>query len=90
MKTLQLGAACLLAAIVSFSSFAVQAADDVPVEQYRYGQTLDVKKVLAIHEDSATSFDCGIVNARLDYLDSNGQPHRLAYRKYATNCNDGG
>lgn len=90
MKTLQLGAACLLAAIVSLGSFAAQAADDVPVEQYRYGQTLDVKKVLAIHEDSATPFDCGIVNARLDYLDSNGQPHSLAYRKYATNCNDGG
>lgn len=90
MKATQFGAACLLAAIASFGSFAAQAADDVPVVQYQYGQKLDVSKVLAIHEDSATPFDCGVVNARMDYLDSNGQPHSLSYLKYATNCNDGG
>ncbi|WP_416311130.1 DUF2790 domain-containing protein [Pseudomonas sp. W03] len=90
MKALHLGSACLLAAIATFSSLGAQAADSTPVEQYHYGQKLDVKQVIAIHEDSGSPFDCGIVEARMDYLDSHGQAHSLAYRKFATNCNEGG
>lgn len=90
MKAIQLANACLFAAVAVFASFGAQAADSQPAEQYHYGQKLDVKRVLAIHEESASPFDCGIVNARMDYLDSNGQPHSLAYRKFATDCNEGG
>ncbi|MBB4862575.1 hypothetical protein HNP46_001419 [Pseudomonas nitritireducens] len=90
MKAIQIANACLFAAIAGFASFGAQAADSQPVEQYHYGQKLDVKRVLAIHEESASPFDCGIVNARMDYLDSSGQPHSLAYRKFATDCNEGG
>ncbi|WP_207884054.1 DUF2790 domain-containing protein [Pseudomonas sp. 30_B] len=90
MKTFHLGSAGLLAVIAAFASLGAQAADTVPVEPYHYGQKLDVKQVIAIHEDSGSPFDCGIVNARMDYLDSQGLAHSLAYRKFATNCNEGG
>lgn len=90
MKAIQLANACLFASLAAFASFGAQAADSQPVEQYHYGQKLDVKKVVAIQEEAASPFDCGIVNARMDYLDSQGQPHSLAYRKFATDCNEGG
>ena len=90
MKAIQLANACLFASLAAFASFGAQAADTQPVEQYHYGQKLDVKKVVAIQEEAASPCDCGIVNARMDYLDSHGQPHRLAYRKFATDCNEGG
>ncbi|WP_152220940.1 DUF2790 domain-containing protein [Pseudomonas sp. SCB32] len=90
MKAFHLGSACLLATLAAFASLGAQAADAPPVEQYHYGQKLDVKQVIAILEDSGSPFDCGIVNARMDYLDSHGQAHSLAYRKFATQCNDGG
>lgn len=90
MKSIQLASACLFASLAAFASFGAQAADTQPAEPYHYGQKLDVKRVLAIHEESASPFDCGIVDARMDYLDSNGQPHSLAYRKFATDCNEGG
>lgn len=90
MKAAHIAQACLFAAIAAFASVGAQAADTAPAEQYHYGQKLDVKRVVAIHEENASPFDCGIVNARMDYLDSHGQPHSLAYRKFATNCNEGG
>lgn len=90
MKSIQLASACLFASLAAFASFGAQAADTQPAEPYHYGQKLDVKRVLAIHEESASPFDCGIVDARMDYLDSNDQPHSLAYRKFATDCNEGG
>lgn len=90
MKTIQFASACLFAALAAFASFGAQAADSQPAEAYHYGQKLDVKQVIAIQEEAASPFDCGIVNARMDYLDSHGQSHSLAYRKFATNCNEGG
>lgn len=72
----------LLALIAPLASFAA------PAEQYHYGQKLDVKQVLSIHEDASNS--CGVVNARMDYLDSHGNPHSLAYQKFASDCADGG
>lgn len=75
-------AAGLLALIAPLASFAS------PAEPYHYGQTLDVNQVLSIHEDAAPS--CAVVNARLDYLDSHGQPHSLSYQKFASACAEGG
>jgi len=72
----------LLALIAPLASFAA------PAEQYHYGQKLDVKQVLSIHEDASPS--CGVVNARMDYLDSQGKPHSLAYQKFASACAEGG
>ncbi|MFK0088530.1 DUF2790 domain-containing protein [Pseudomonas sp. NPDC090755] len=70
----------------AFSAFA-DTAQSVP--SYHYGQHLDVKKVVAIHDDNANQ--CGIVTAQMDYLDSHGQPHSVKYQNYATGaCHEGG
>ncbi|CAM3967902.1 DUF2790 domain-containing protein [Pseudomonas wadenswilerensis] len=85
IKTL---ATASLFSLLSLGTVAAQADDTVPVQQYRYGQQLDVHKVLALHEDSRIG--CGVVNAQMDYLDSQGKEHRLQYLKFASDCNDGG
>ncbi|MDD2108378.1 MULTISPECIES: DUF2790 domain-containing protein [Pseudomonas] len=75
-----------LFAVLSFGAIAAQAStmpmDDSGVMQYRYGDHLDVKKVLSIQDDQSDA--CGLVNTRMDYLDSNGQQQSVQYRTYAT------
>lgn len=81
MKTLSL-AACLLGLAAPLAAFAA------PIEVYQYGRKLDVQHVIAIHEDAASA--CQVVNARMDYLDSHGQPHSLSYQKFSSACAEGG
>jgi hypothetical protein len=81
------GAACALAAVLTLSSFALQAAEAIPAERYYYGMQLDVQKVLALHEESSRW--CQVVDARMDYLESQGQQHSLAYRKHSRSCSAG-
>ncbi|GJB81098.1 hypothetical protein HB13667_11870 [Pseudomonas putida] len=75
-----------LLAVLSFGAIAAQAStmpmDDSGVMQYRYGDHLDVKKVLSIQDDQSDA--CGLVNTRMDYLDSKGQRQSVQYRTYAT------
>ena len=75
-----------LFAVLSFGAIAAQAStmpmDDSGVMQYRYGDHLDVKKVLSIQDDQSDA--CGLVNTRMDYLDSKGQRQSVQYRTYAT------
>ncbi|MFJ2545289.1 DUF2790 domain-containing protein [Pseudomonas sp. NPDC087612] len=85
LKTL---ATASLLTLFSLGTVAAQASEAVVVQQYRYGQQLDVHKVLALHEDS--SMGCGVVNAQMDYLDSQGKEHRLQYQKFASDCHEGG
>ncbi|BGD24564.1 hypothetical protein VNPA120719_22290 [Pseudomonas aeruginosa] len=80
--------ATTLLAALALPAFAAQAAAPVPTESYRYGMPLDVHKVVATQEQASTT--CEIVDARMDYLDSAGKLHSLAYRKYASACNQGG
>jgi hypothetical protein len=87
MKQIIHGAACALAAVLSLSSFALQAAEAIPAERYHYGMQLDVQKVLALHEESSRW--CQVVDARMDYLDSQGQQRSLAYRKHSHSCSAG-
>ena len=77
-------AALVLACVRPFSSFGLQAAESIPAERYHYGMQLDVQKVLALHEDPAQS--CQVVDARMDYLDSQGRERSLAYVKHAKAC----
>lgn len=65
-----------LFAVLSFGAIAAQAAtapmqDGGVTAQYRYGEPLDVKKVLSVQDDQSNA--CGLVNTRMDYLDSHGQ-----------------
>ncbi|EMN8655191.1 DUF2790 domain-containing protein [Pseudomonas aeruginosa] len=78
--------ATTLLAALALPAFAAQAAAPVPTESYRYG--MDVHKVVATQEQASTT--CEIVDARMDYLDSAGKLHSLAYRKYASACSQGG
>ncbi|EJT83315.1 DUF2790 domain-containing protein [Pseudomonas asiatica] len=75
-----------LLAVLSFGAIAAHAStmpmDDSGVMQYRYGDHLDVKKVLSIQDDQSDA--CGLVNTRMDYLDSKGQQQSVQYRTYAT------
>ncbi|BAN48788.1 DUF2790 domain-containing protein [Metapseudomonas resinovorans] len=82
MKLLELSAACLFATL----SLGAMADVDVPLEHYRYGTQLDVHKVLSHRE--APAQQCQVVEARMDYLDSRGQRHSLAYLKYSDSCRD--
>ncbi|MDZ3991332.1 DUF2790 domain-containing protein [Pseudomonas sp. Teo4] len=79
-------ASASLFAVLSFGAIAAQAAtapmNDAGIMQYRYGDHLDVKKVLSVKDDQSNA--CGLVNTRMDYLDSKGQHQSVEYRSYAT------
>ncbi|MBK4997139.1 DUF2790 domain-containing protein [Pseudomonas sp. S37] len=79
-------ASASLFAVLSFGTIAAQAASAPMHEsgamQYRYGEHLDVKKVLSVQDDQSNA--CGLVNTRMDYLDSHGQQQSVQYRTYAT------
>lgn len=44
----------------------------------------DIQHVVSITENGSTG--CGIVNARLTYLDPQGHTQVLHYKKFAENC----
>jgi hypothetical protein len=79
-------ASASLFAVLSFGGIAAQAATapmgDAGATQYRYGEHLDVKKVLSVQDDQSDA--CGLVNTRMDYLDSKGHQQSVQYRTYAT------
>ncbi|WDY56136.1 DUF2790 domain-containing protein [Pseudomonas sp. PSKL.D1] len=88
VKTL---ATASLFAMLSFGTIAAQAStmpmQDGSAMQYRYGDHLDVKKVLSVKDDQSNA--CGVVNTRMTYLDSSGQTESVQYRTYATGgCHD--
>lgn len=88
IKTL---ASAALFAVLGLGAITAQASstslNDASVMQYRYGDKLDVKKVLSVKDDRSDT--CGLVNTRMDYLDSHGKPQSVEYRSYATSgCHD--
>ncbi|MCF5570535.1 DUF2790 domain-containing protein, partial [Pseudomonas sp. PA-3-11C] len=48
---------------------------------YTYGTHLDIQKVVALTQDAGAA--CGIVDAQLTYLNSQGKTEILNYRKFA-------
>ncbi|UVM40802.1 DUF2790 domain-containing protein [Pseudomonas sp. B21-017] len=85
MNTKAVYAACLFAAL-NICTLSARAEANVTPQTYTYGTHLDIQKVLSMKEDATTS--CGIVNARMTYLDSQGKTQALDYRKFADNCNE--
>ena len=84
-------ASASLFAVLSFGAIAAQATTApmgaAGAKQYRYGEHLDVKKVLSVQDEQSNA--CGLVNTRMDYLDSKGQQQSVQYRTYATGgCHD--
>ena len=85
MNTKAVVAACLFAAL-NICTLSARAEADVTPETYTYGTHLDIKKVISMKQDATPS--CGIVNAQLTYLDSQGKTKVLDYRKFADGCQE--
>ena len=77
-------AACLFAAL-NICTLSARAEADVAPKTYTYGTHLDIRKVVSLTEDATPS--CGVVNARLTYLDSQSKTQVLDYSKFADHCN---
>ncbi|AJO78261.1 DUF2790 domain-containing protein [Pseudomonas sp. MRSN 12121] len=86
MKRNALYAACLFAAL-NLCTLSARAESEVQARTYSYGTALDIQRVLSMTEDPTPA--CGVVNARMTYLDSQGRTQVLDYRKFANDCNDG-
>jgi len=80
MHTKTIYAACLFAAL-NICTFAARAEANV--------SRPDIHQVVSVTEDAGSSAICGIVNAHLTYLDSQGQQHVFDYRKFSSNCYEG-
>ena len=86
MKNSSVIAACLFAAL-NICTLSARAESEVTAQTYSYGTHLDIKKVISLTQDDSVS--CGIVDARMTYLDSAGNTRVLDYSKFADGCNDG-
>lgn len=84
MNTKAIYAACLFAAL-NICTLSARAEADVAPKTSTYGTQLDIRKVVSLTEDATPA--CGVVNARLTYLDAQSKTQVLDYRKFADNCN---
>ncbi|MFI8646122.1 DUF2790 domain-containing protein [Pseudomonas iridis] len=86
MKNSSVIAACLFAAL-NICTLSARAEAEVTAQTYSYGTHLDIQKVISLTQDNSVT--CGIVDARMTYLDSAGKTRVLDYSKFADGCNDG-
>ena len=86
MNTKAIYAACLFAAL-NICTLSARAEAEVTAQTYNYGTHLDIQKVISLTQDNSVT--CGIVDARMTYLDSAGKTRVLDYSKFADGCNDG-
>ena len=86
MKNSSVIAACLFAAL-NICTLSARAEAEVTAQTYNYGTLLDIQKVISLTQDNSVT--CGIVDARMTYLDSAGKTRVLDYSKFADGCNDG-
>lgn len=75
-------------AILNVAAFSAHADAQAPSQTHAAGTHLDIKKVISTVENG--SGQCGIVNARMTYLDSSGTQKVLDYNKFAECDNQGG
>ncbi|MFJ2481610.1 DUF2790 domain-containing protein [Pseudomonas sp. NPDC087598] len=85
MKNTSVIAACLFAAL-NICTLSARAEAVVTPQTYSYGTQLDIQKVVSLTQDNSVT--CGVVNARMTYLDSANKTHVLDYRKFADGCNN--
>lgn len=76
-----------LFAVLSLGAVAANAQDSVKSHSYMYGDHLDIAKVLSVN--TALSSGCGVVEARMTYLDSLGKIQALDYSTIAQDCGEG-
>lgn len=75
-------------ALLNIATFSAHADVQAPPQTHASAQHLDIKKVISTVETGGAS--CGIVNARMTYLDSTGAQKVLDYGKFAECGNQGG
>lgn len=85
MNTKAIYAACLFAAL-NICTLSARAEADVSEKTYSYGTHLDIKKVVSLTQ--ASGDNCGIVDAKLTYLDSQSKTQVLDYRKFGECSSD--
>ncbi|PRA20569.1 DUF2790 domain-containing protein [Pseudomonas poae] len=83
MNTKAIYAACLFAAL-NICTLSARAEAATSVQTYSYGTHLDIKRVVSMSQDSTPA--CGVVNARMTYLDSHDQTQVLDYLKFGDGC----
>lgn len=83
MNLKNLSIATLFAAL-SLGALTAQAQPVAQAHTYMYGDHLDIAKALSTEVDASPT--CGVVNAHLRYLDSQGQQRTLNYETVAQNC----
>lgn len=75
-------------AVLNVAAFSAQADVQAPPQETSHGTHLDIKKVISVVDNG--DGNCGIVDARLTYLDSSGMQKALDYSKFAECGNQGG
>ncbi len=70
-------------AVLNVAAFSAQADVQAPSQE-----TSHIKKVISVVDNG--DGNCGIVDARLTYLDSSGMQKALDYSKFAECGNQGG
>jgi len=81
-----ISAACLIT-VLSAGAMPAMAQSSATSETYSYGTQLDISQVISLTENS--SHNCGLVDAQMTYLDSEGKQRVLTYRKLSATCSDG-
>ncbi|VVM41566.1 hypothetical protein PS662_00320 [Pseudomonas fluorescens] len=74
-------------ALLNVAAFSAHADVQSPPQTHAAGTHLDIKKVISTVETGGSA--CGIVNARMTYLDSSGVQKVLDYSKFADCGNQG-
>ncbi|MFK9002741.1 DUF2790 domain-containing protein [Pseudomonas pergaminensis] len=83
MNTKAIYAACLFAAL-NICTLSARAETTATAHTYTYGTHLDIKRVVAVSQDPTPA--CGVVNARMTYLDSHDKTQVLDYLKFGDGC----
>lgn len=78
----------LLTAALACTAFTglAQANDTTPSNAvpYKYGMPLQVAKVVALTEPPTP--ECKVITADMKYIDNNGRPEEITYRKLSDAC----
>lgn len=78
--------ALLLLTSVCQITFANDTIKSIPVEHYKYGDTLDIAKVIEVETPDDV---CSVVTTHMLYLDSKGVKHNLEYSIMGNGCSNG-
>lgn len=78
--------ALLLLTSVCQITFANDTIKSIPVEHYKYGDRLDIAKVIEVETPDDV---CSVVTTHMLYLDSKGVKHNLEYNIMGNGCSNG-